>query len=186
MSWQRVPLFGSRMRGKLPRQVVEMRPRAPARHRAGGRRAARARRRAAARASSAADATARSVRPGWISAAGGGCGTRRRAKPRPPCRRTSSFRGPSPLRPQARLRWQVRPRFRSCETQCRSHLSPLRASQSEHRASRANSPRAGLISTSVTSVPGILPQRNATSAPTVPAPTMATGRPGPTPHPRRR
>ena len=139
MSWQRVPLFGSRMDASFFGRVVE---------RDGGREQgiearvgehcdrggepARVRPARPMRRRDLSDLAGDQPQPAAVERAA-------ERKPPPPCRRTSSVRPPSPLRPRARARWQVRPRFRWCETRMSQSPAPLPASQSGHRACRASS-----------------------------------------------
>ena len=119
-------------------------------------------------------------RPGSTPAAAGGCGRRRRAAPSPARRHTSSFRARWPPRRRARAPCQARPhgRWRERRDRSRPWCRVSGVAKPTPRA-RANSARAGLMSTSVTSAPGSRPHRYATRAPTTPAPTTAMRSAGP-------
>ena len=151
----------------------------PAMRRAGDRRAARRRPRDGERRSSADGATGRCARPGSIPAGADGCGRRRQASRSLPRHHTSSSQARLPRLRPARAPCADRRANRWHERRGRSRPLLCRLSETQHQAYQANFARAGLMSTSVTSVPGIRPHRYATREPTTPAPMTAMRSAGP-------
>ena len=171
---------------KPRRQIGKRNRQAPAEHPDAHRPAFPPRRPIGAHASNPPGATARHGRPGSRPAAAGGYGRRRRAEPAPGRRHTSSVRARSPRSPQATSA-VARPAAVPLAWMTRSQSAGAASGLAKPTPSlRANSARAGLISTSVTCAPASCPHRKATSAPTTPAPTMAMRSAGPAPHPRPR
>src|SRR6516164_3374413 len=139
--------------------------------------AAITRRRADGCASNEAFAREQLDRLGWKPNAAGGCGTQRRTSICPsPYQLKSTTVASSPQLSSA----VASPDAVALAWKTRSQSAGARSGEAKSTFSlRATSARAGLVSTSVTSPPAIRPQRNATNAPTAPAPTIAIRSAGP-------